>query len=149
MGWTYDSSKLRPKQEVGVIWNAKGIVRSFGLVQVRLFHKPKNIAYSFLSELNERLSYFHESPFDIFTTESILPGDPKANRPEMDEAKKIEVRGLFERGKFKVILREKVPPNANTLPGRFVLVIKFTEDGLINYKNRFVIGDHREKLKNL
>ena len=60
-----------------------------------------------------------------------------------------EIRGLFDRGTFKVILREEVPTDANVLPGRFILAIKSTEDGEINYKARFVIGGHRDKMKHL
>eukprot|EP00171_Calliarthron_tuberculosum_P022290 IDg22290t1 len=65
----------------------------------------------------------------------------------MTEAKRAEIRELLERKTFKVILREEVPPNANILPGRFVLAIKSTEDGKIKYKSRYVIGGHRDRMK--
>ena len=67
----------------------------------------------------------------------------------MMNAVKKEVIGLFERGTFKIILREDVPENANILPGRFVLAIKSTEEGQEKYKARFVMGGHRDKVKNL
>ncbi len=44
----------------------------------------------------------------------------------MKEAIRNEVRGLFERRKFKVILKEDYPPDANIWPGRFLLTIKST-----------------------
>lgn len=67
----------------------------------------------------------------------------------MSEAIKKEVRGIFDRGTFKIILPEDVPTDGNGLPGRLVLAIKSTEDGEVKYKARFVIGGHRDKKKNL
>jgi len=63
----------------------------------------------------------------------------------MSEAIKKDVRGLFKRNTFKVVLREEVPTDSNVLSGRFVLPIESTKDGKIKYKARFVIGGHRDK----
>lgn len=59
------------------------------------------------------------------------------------------MKGLLDRGTFKIILREEVPADANILPGRFVLTMKSTEKGEVKYKPRFVIGGHRDKLKQM
>ncbi len=67
----------------------------------------------------------------------------------MTKAKRDEVKGLLERGTFSIILREEVPPDGNVLPGRFVLAIKSTENGEIKFKARFVIGGHRDRMKDL
>ena len=67
----------------------------------------------------------------------------------MGEAKKKEIRHLLQRGTFKVILKEEVPPDLDVLPGRFVLAIKFSIDSKTKYKARDVIGGHRDKLKEL
>jgi len=101
------------------------------------------------------LSYFrepktnHDALTDSYPTEVLLKSDPRSKSPKMSDAIKKEVRGLFERNTFKVILREEVPTDANVLPGRFVLAIKSTEDGEVKYKARFVIGGHRDKQKHL
>jgi len=67
----------------------------------------------------------------------------------MDDAKRSEIRNLLQRGTFKVILREELPPDGNILPGRFVLAIKSSEDGQVKYKAGYVIGGHRDKLKHM
>lgn len=64
-------------------------------------------------------------------------------------AKKKEIKGLLERGTFKVILREDVNSDANVLPGHFVLAIKSTKDGEVKFKARYVIGGHRDRFKQL
>ena len=58
-----------------------------------------------------------------------------------------EVRDLLKRGSFKVILKEELPDGANALTARFVLAIKSNADGEIQYKARYVIGGHRDRLK--
>lgn len=65
----------------------------------------------------------------------------------MSDAKKAEIKSLLERGTFKLILKEEVPPDGNVLPGRFVLSMKSSIDGKIKYKTRYVIGGHRDKMK--
>eukprot|EP00171_Calliarthron_tuberculosum_P023641 IDg23641t1 len=85
----------------------------------------------------------------VFLTEIIDQKDPRAKSWEMTAAKKSEIAGLLSRGTFKVILREEVPPDANVLPGRFVLAIKSTEDGNIKFKARYVIGGHRDRFKHM
>ena len=63
--------------------------------------------------------------------------------PQMDEAKKKEIRNLLQRGTFKIILKEEAPPDAEVLPGRFVRAIKSSLDGKTKYKARYVIGGQR------
>ena len=47
------------------------------------------------------------------------------------------------------MLREEVPSDANVLPGRFVLAIKSSEDGQVMFKARYVIGGHRNRMKDM
>lgn len=67
----------------------------------------------------------------------------------MTDAIRALVKGLLQRGTFKIILREEIPPDGNVMPGRFFLAIKSTEDGEVKFKERYVIGGHREKQKNV
>ena len=57
-------------------------------------------------------------------TEIIEPADSRSRSPEMIAAIKKEVKGLLARGTFKVILKEKIPKDANVFGTRFVLAIK-------------------------
>ena len=101
-------------------------------------------------ELRNTLSeYRSEDDVNVFMAEVINENDPRSSFPQMTEAKRQEIRGLLERGAFKVILREEIPPDANVLPGRFVLAIKSADNGQAKWKARYVIGGHRDKLKRL
>ena len=86
---------------------------------------------------------------DIYLTEIIGRQDPLADSLGITEAKKKEMRNLLGSGTFKVIPKQDIPSDANIIPGRFVLAIKSTEDGEVKFKARYVIGDHRDKDKNL
>ena len=66
---------------------------------------------------------------------------------EMHEAKMKEVRDLFRRDTFRVILKEDLPESANALTARFALVIMSSTEGETKYKARYVIGGHHDKLK--
>ena len=100
-------------------------------------------------ELHEILSAFKstDEQDDIHLTEIMLGDYPRASSTEMSEAKRKEINGLLDRGTFKVIIREDIPPYCNVLPGRFVLAVKSTEDGRVRFKARYVIGGYRDKLK--
>lgn len=67
----------------------------------------------------------------------------------MNAAKKAEIKNLLDRGTFKIFLRDDIPKDRNVLPGRFVLAVKPTEDGKEEYKARYVVGGHRDKLKRM
>ena len=47
------------------------------------------------------------------------------------------------------MLQEEVPKDVKVLPGRFVLAIKSAEDGQMRFKARYVIGVHRDRMKDL
>ena len=139
-----------------------GAARPFNVVQVKRYLSddsceeiPVNLAHSFMMELGEALNKFGttsaepETPCEVLLTETITPRDPRSYSPEMTAAKKAEIKSLLDRGTFKVILQEELPPDGNILPGRFVVAIKSTDDDKINYKARYVIGGHRDKYKDL
>lgn len=127
-----------------------GPPRPFNLTMVKQYLEPEQLSRSFMSNISRSFSYF-KSPTenDCFLTEIIDPRDPRARSMKMVAAKKDEVRNLLKRGTFKGMLKEDIPPDGNVLPGRFVLSIKSTEDQEIKFKARYVIGDHRDKLKDL
>ena len=102
-----------------------------------------------MTESLNPLRAYGTSEDEIYLTEMISDKDPRASCPEMTAAKKAEIRNLLERGTFKVVIKKDVPPNANVLPGRFVLAIKSTEDNAVKFKARYVIGGHRDRYKNM
>ena len=125
--------------------------RPFNTSQVKHYLSPSTLSSTLFSQLKQSLTNFM-SPSDsddIFMTEIIPTKDSRSQSPEMMKARREEIANLIKRGTFKIILKEDVPTNANILPGRFVLSLKSTIDGTIKHKARFVIGGHRDKLKNL
>lgn len=107
-----------------------GNLSPFSVAQVKRYNCPEEIALSFFSDIGSALRR-QASPKDekmILFTDIIQPNDPRAPGKEVSAPKKKELRGLLQRGTFKVILGKKIPPDANVLPGRFVLALKSTED---------------------
>jgi len=108
-----------------------GNARPFNVSQVKKYQEPADIAHSFTMGLRDKFDNFATPPEDesVYMTEIIDVNDPRSCSKKMDDAKRSEIRNLLQRGTFKVILREELPPDGNILPGRFVLAIKSTEDG--------------------
>lgn len=128
-----------------------GPARPFGIAQVKPYHTPEDNVNTMFTQLHDSLQSYRTPDImqHVYMTETLSPDDDRCNSPQMTEAKRNEIRNLIERGTFKVVCREDVPLDANVLTGRFVLCIKSTPDGNIKHKARFVIGGHRDKLKNL
>ena len=127
-----------------------GAARPYNIVQVKRYFTPEAVAHSFLMELKRNLRrHGSREVDDMLLTEVISEKDPRAEHAEMYEARRAEIRNLMERGTFKVIPRESVPPGANVLPGRFVLAIKSLDTGKVKYKARYVVGGHRDRFKHM
>ena len=115
-----------------------GPARPFGYSQVKPYLTSANNPTLFC-QLRPALRAFSTQQHkcaDVFMTEIISANDPRAAASKMKEAKRKEIRNFLERGTFKVISKEEVPPDANVLPGRFVLAIKSMEDGKEKWKAR-------------
>jgi hypothetical protein len=67
----------------------------------------------------------------------------------MKAAKNKEIRGLLERGTFKIALRNDIPKGANKLGGRCVLTIKDSGTDREIWKARYVIQGHRDQEKEI
>lgn len=119
-----------------------GRARPFGFAQVKRYLTNEDATRSFFLDLQHAMSTLRgeHSHEDVYLTEVIRDKDPRSSSKEMPEAKRREIRGLLERGTFKVILREDIPEDGNVLPGRFVPSIKSTEDREVKWKARYVIG---------
>eukprot|EP00171_Calliarthron_tuberculosum_P009468 IDg9468t1 len=124
----------------------------FGLAQLTPYFLPSDIVQSLFCGMHLEFKYFYSDSseeHDVFLTKIIRSQDPRADLPKMTEVKRVEIRELPKRKTFKIILLEEVPLKANILPGRFVLAIKSTEDGKLKYKARYVIGGHRDRMKEM
>lgn len=134
-----------------LVWASDHSRKPFSITHVKHYHPPDQCAEMFFAKLHKSLSKFTSPNLsdDIYLTEILHPTDPRASSPEMTEAKKKEIKELLRRGTFKVILKQDVPPDGNVLPGRFVLSIKSKIDGRILFKARYVIGGHRDRMKDL
>ena len=115
---------------------------------------PRHFNISQIKPAPLPIDTFHSAPSnkirdipDIMHTEIIQESDPRASL--FDEAKQKELNGLFERGAFKIVLREEVEDNPNIVPSRYVLAIKHGQkDTPPKLKARFVLGGHRDRDKN-
>ena len=126
----------------------QGLPRPYNFAQVKPYVSATKASRAFLLDVQRSLKGFAtEESEDAFLTEVLTPNDPRSSSSRMTDAKRAEIKGLLERGTFKVILREEIPPNGNVLPGRFVLSLKSTEDGEERFMARYVVGGHRDRHK--
>lgn len=103
--------------------------------------------FSLFSPLHYSLKQFQYSPsYDedlaIHLTEIMHPTDSRWSLPAM----KTEVDDLLRRKTYKLILKEDLRLDENVCPGCFVLARKSTEDNKVKFKNRSLIGGHRDKM---
>jgi hypothetical protein len=115
--------------------------RHFSIWQVKpaLLSAPVYFSGS-ISEASERINSIH-------WTEIISRGDPRGTSPQMKEAIQKEVRGLISRGTFRLQILDETR-GRNIVPSKFVLAIKYEDDGREVYKIRLCLGGHRDFLKN-
>lgn len=113
-------------------------------VEAELVDVLHNALRPFQSEVQEtRIGA--EDIATILATEVIKAHDPRARM--FDEAKAKEIRGLIDRGTWKVVFRREVPHGANIMGGRFVLAIKEGGTDKELYKARYVVQGFRDKMK--
>ena len=123
--------------------------RPFNLVQQKPSHAPEILASQLIADVTEYFRYNSslKDEEEILMREILSDNDPRSQSERMNEAKRKGIREILRRGTFTAVLTEEIPSDANVIPGRFVLDIKSNIDGEIKYKVRFVVGGHRDKLK--
>jgi hypothetical protein len=62
--------------------------------------------------MHRAVSTQNKTDVPVFVSEAVENKDPRANGPDFSAAKKRELLGLLERGRFKAVLREEIPKNA-------------------------------------
>lgn len=123
-----------------------GPCRPFNLAQVKKYLRAKVSSHTFVWNVVKGLRDMSHAS-DTRMTEVLAPYDPRAKSAEMKKAICDEVEGLMSRGCFKVVKKRHVPRNANVLPCKYVLAIKYDETDAQRYKARFVLGGHRDRRK--
>eukprot|EP00171_Calliarthron_tuberculosum_P003694 IDg3694t1 len=99
-----DQKKIVYVQDVKV-----GNARPFNVAQVKRYLPPSETAHTFFQDIHRGLQYFASEKVkcdDLYLTEILDPSDSRATSSQMSEAKRAEIRGLLERGTFKVIFRK-------------------------------------------
>ena len=86
---------------------------------------------------------------NTFLSDNLHPSDPRCKWPEFAEASRKEIKGLVDRGTWKIVLKQDVPKGANILSGRYVLVIKNVVTDKPVFKARLVVQGHKDKDKNI
>lgn len=137
---------------VYVQWEKNDEAKAFGLAQVKTYLRPDDVNKSFFVELESALHQVSNDNDDnnessVFATEVLKNGDPCINENEMVVPRKKELRSLLERETFKVVAKTKLPPAANVLSARFVLVIKNNRGDKV-YKTRTVVDGYLDIAKN-
>lgn len=87
--------------------------------------------------------------YQVGVSKIVCAGDPLCNQPILSKAVRSEYKVLFEKETFAVVLKEDILSDGNRHTGLFLVTVKSTEKGNPKFKTRFVVGRHREKLKNL
>ena len=106
-----------------------------------------HINYSLSTFLNNTINNTETS--EIFLSEILKSGDPRAYSDECRMAIEKEIKGLEEKGVWRVVNRSDIPRDANILGGRFVLSIKNKGSHYEMYKARFVALGHKDREKHL
>eukprot|EP00173_Palmaria_palmata_P002973 Plantae.Rhodophyta-Palmaria_palmata.ctg3092.p1 GENE.Plantae.Rhodophyta-Palmaria_palmata.ctg3092~~Plantae.Rhodophyta-Palmaria_palmata.ctg3092.p1 ORF type:complete len:142 (+),score=21.95 Plantae.Rhodophyta-Palmaria_palmata.ctg3092:36-461(+) len=84
---------------------------------------------------------------EVFVSYAIKNKDERAVGPEFKAAKIKELKGLIERGTFKVVLKKKIAADTKLLKGSFVIVIKNKEADKEVYQARLVIQGFDDPMK--
>ena len=132
------------RKQVTVNWD--GTLRHFNLSTVM----PVNIGDQFISALHSACaSLGSHPPRQVMATDVLHPADSRARSGLFDSAIEAELRGLRDRGVFKVVKQQSLPQDANILGGRFVLSIKDHGTPQEKLKARYVVQGHTDADKNV
>lgn len=93
------------------------------------------------------ISLVKQELFKVNLTKVLHPQDPRCNLSEFVDAKYKEIKGLLDKGTWKVELKEDIPEGSNILTGRFVLCIKNVNIDQELYMARFVVQGQKDKEK--
>jgi Reverse transcriptase (RNA-dependent DNA polymerase) len=122
--------------------NDQGEVKPFSCTQVKPFRQIYDPQTKATEVFTRMFSSIAAGIHQTFVTEVIRPSDTRSFDTKMKAAKQKQIRGLLERGTFKIVLRNDIPKGANKLGGRYVLTIKDSGTDREIWKARYVIQGH-------
>eukprot|EP00171_Calliarthron_tuberculosum_P016379 IDg16379t1 len=129
-----------------------GLHQLYAVTQIKPYKGKYEEAEETMGKISQSfgpwLREYHERKnAEVYVTEVIKKGDPRATSPEMRAAISKEIQGLINRGVFKIVLKQEISEDSNLMGGRFVLAIKDVGTDTERYKARFIILGHRDKDK--
>lgn len=125
--------------------DGKEVQHSITQVKPFLRYNLTDCLYSVLKPVSSQINKY----LSVQLTEVPPINDPRSYSPEFTAAEMREIEGLVEKGTWKFVLKEDIPPNANILNGRFVLAIKDKDSHKQLFKAWFVVQGHRDKDKDI
>lgn len=145
--WTgpYKVTKIEDRQ-VFIDRDGQEVQHSRSQVKPYLVDPPDEIVEALFTSVRSMSSRKYELT-NVNLTETLHPRDPRGNMPMFTEANRKEIKGLLEKGTWKVVLKREVPADAKMLSGRFVLTVKNANTDEEVYKARYVVQVHRDKEK--
>ena len=124
------------------------LARPYSKTAVKLYHEPSDESDALMRVMHNTLTNICEEKLAnvhrINLAEIINPRDPRADDDRMTDAKRKEIKGLLERGTFRIVLKEDIPKGANRLRARYVLSIKDSNTEKEVWKARYIIQGHRD-----
>lgn len=146
--WCGPLTVIKTEGKIVTVKGDGGSLQEFNKVNVKPYFEDQDeeateILYQMLKPFRSRT--YKKKVNRVHITEVIKNGDPRARL--FEAAKEKEIKGLIDRGTWKVVSTHDLPRDANIMGGRFVLAIKNegTKDEL--YKARFVVQGYRDKMK--
>jgi Reverse transcriptase (RNA-dependent DNA polymerase) len=88
-----------------------------------------------------------QNALSVGITECLHPSDPRGLSEEFIAAKKIEIKGLIDKGTWRIAKKQSLPKDANILHGRSLLTIKNTRTESETFKARYIVRGYRDKEK--
>jgi hypothetical protein len=151
-GWKGPFLLSRIEGKTAFVHDTAGEPRPFSVTHIKPFvTRDSDI---FATNLNRVLKQYclhdgdvEEGAMEISVTEVVNTHDPRSTSARMTTAKLRELRGLIERGTFKVVLRTELPEKPNVMSTRFVLSIKHDVTGEELYKARLVVRGFQDRFK--
>ena len=148
--WCGPLTVVKTEDKIVTVRSEGGSQQEFNKVNVKPYYADQEeenteILHQMLQPFRTRGRHKKKTSAEVLMTEVIKNGDPRARL--FDDAKAKEIKGLIDRGTWKVVSTHDLPKDANIMGGRFVLAIKNegTKDEV--YKARFVVQGYRDKMK--
>jgi hypothetical protein len=151
-GWKGPLLLLRIEGKTAIVHDTAGEPRPFSVTQIKPFvtrdsdilaTNPNTVLKQFCLQDGD----VEEGAREISITEVVSTHNPLSTSARMTKGKIRELRGLIERGTFKVVLRAELPEKPNVMSTRFVLSIRHDVTNKELHKARLVVRELQDRFK--